>query len=50
MITFSAAPSDVDVAALVTQHLANRSAAHPSAANHSLDRAFCPINSAVRIR
>ena len=38
------------VAALVTEHLANRSATHPRAANRSLDRALGPINRASHIR
>jgi hypothetical protein len=49
VITFSAAMSDVTVATFVTEHPANRSAAHPSAANPSLYRANCPINGAAHI-
>ncbi|UPK20593.1 hypothetical protein [Bradyrhizobium sp. 131] len=42
--------SDVAVAALVTAHPANRSAAHPSAANPSLHRALGPANGAAHVR
>ena len=38
------------VAALVTDHPANRSAAHPSAANRALHRALGPINALAHIR
>jgi hypothetical protein len=50
VITFSVATSDVATTAFVTKHPANRSAAHPSAANHSLDRAPCLINGTAHIR
>ncbi|SFK27283.1 putative transposase [Bradyrhizobium sp. Gha] len=44
MITFLVATSEVAVAAFITEHPANCSAAHPSIAKHSMDRAFGPIN------
>jgi hypothetical protein len=50
VITFSVATSDVTVAAFVTEHPANRSATHSSAASRSLDRALGPINPASHIR
>jgi hypothetical protein len=50
VITFAVATSEVAVAALVTEHPANCSATHPSAANRSLDRALGPINRAAHIR
>jgi hypothetical protein len=49
VITFSVATSDVAVAALVTKHPANRSAAHHSTANRSRHRALGPINGAAHI-
>jgi hypothetical protein len=50
VITFAVATSEVAVAALVTEHPANRSAAHPRAANRSPDRTLGPINRASHIR
>jgi hypothetical protein len=50
VITFLVATSGVAVAALVTDHPANRSAAHPSAANRALHRALGPINALAHIR
>lgn len=49
MITFAVATSEAAVGALVTEHPADRSTTHPSAANLSLDRAFGPINGTPHI-
>jgi len=49
VITFAVATSDVAVAALVTEHPADRSAAHPSTANRSRHRALGPINAVAHI-
>lgn len=50
VIAFSVAASDVAVTALVNAHPANRSTAHPSAANPSLHRALGQSNGAAHVR